>query len=100
MFAVVAEEFGFVGSAAVLAVFFILVIRIFLRARRSRDKFGQLLLVGFGSIIALQVFVNVGAISGIIPLTGTPLPFISYGGTALAVFMTISGIIVNITKRA
>ncbi len=100
VFAVVAEEFGFVGSAAVLAVFLILVVRIFLRARGSRDKFGQLLLVGFGSIIALQVFVNVGAISGIIPLTGTPLPFISYGGTALAVFMTISGILVNITKRS
>ncbi|MDP3880825.1 MAG: FtsW/RodA/SpoVE family cell cycle protein, partial [bacterium] len=62
------------------------------------DNFAQLLLVGFGSLIGIQAVVNIGAMSGILPLTGAPLPFISYGGTALAVFMTIGGITANISK--
>lgn len=98
IFAVIAEELGFVGGIALILCFLILITRIFILAKTSRDHFGQLLLVGFGSLIGIQVFVNIGAISGLIPLTGIPLPFISYGGTALAVFMTISGIIVNIAK--
>ena len=66
---------------------------------KTGDAFGKLLLVGFGSLIAIQAFVHIGANSGLIPLTGVPLPYISYGGTALAVFMTISGIMVNISKH-
>jgi cell division protein FtsW len=99
IFAVIAEELGFVGSVALILCFLILITRIFILAKRSRDHFAQLILVGFGSLIGIQVFINIGAISGLIPLTGMPLPFISYGGTALAVFMTISGIIINITKH-
>ncbi|MHB9019921.1 MAG: FtsW/RodA/SpoVE family cell cycle protein [Minisyncoccota bacterium] len=99
IFAVISEELGFVGSIALILCFLILIIRIFILAKRSRDHFAQLILVGFGSLIGIQVFINIGAISGLIPLTGMPLPFISYGGTALAVFMIISGIIVNITKH-
>lgn len=99
IFAVIAEELGFVGGIALILCFLVLITRIFILAKRSRDHFAQLLLVGFGSLIGIQVFVNIGSISGLIPLTGVPLPFISYGGTALAVFMTISGIIVNITKH-
>lgn len=99
IFAVIAEELGFVGGIALIMCFLILITRIFILAKRSRDRFAQLILVGFSSLIGIQVFVNIGAISGLIPLTGMPLPFISYGGTALAVFMAISGIIVNITKH-
>lgn len=99
IFAVISEELGFVGGMALIACFLILITRIFILAKRSRDHFAQLILVGFGSLIGIQVFVNIGSISGLIPLTGMPLPFISYGGTALAVFMIISGIIVNITKH-
>lgn len=98
IFAVIAEELGFIGAISLLAVIFLLVMRMLLLAVRCPDRFGQLLLVGFGSLIALQSFVNIGAISGVLPLTGAPLPFISYGGTALAIFMTISGIAVNISK--
>lgn len=98
IFAVMAEEFGFVGSLALIAIFTVFVLRIFFLARKTKDKFGKLSLVGFGSIIGIQVFVNIAAISGLIPLTGVPLPFISYGGTTLAVFMTMGGIIVNISK--
>ena len=98
IFAVVAEELGFVGASALLALLLILIIRILVIAKRTRDQFGQLLLVGFASLIALQSFVNIGAISGLLPLTGTPLPFISFGGTALAVFMTVAGIANNVAK--
>lgn len=98
IFAVIGEELGFVGAGAVVALFTMLVLRIFWLARKTRDNFGKLILVGFGSIIALQSFTNMAAISGLIPLTGVPLPFISYGGTALAAFMTMSGISLNISR--
>ncbi len=98
IFAVIAEEMGFVGTGVLLGVFLLLIIRTFQVAARARDRFGHLLLVGFGSLIALQTFVNIAAVSGVIPLTGAPLPFISYGGTALVSFMTIAGIINNVSK--
>jgi cell division protein FtsW len=98
IFAVLAEEFGFVGSVLLIFLFASLIIRSFILSKKSPDEFGKLLLVGFGSLIAIQTFVHIGAISGLLPLTGVPLPYISYGGTALAIFMTISGIIVNISK--
>lgn len=98
IFAVAAEELGFVGSGVLIILFGILVFRSFWLAKKMRDKFGQLILVGFGSLIAFQSLVNMSAISGLLPLTGVPLPFISYGGTALAVFMTLSGIAINVSK--
>ncbi|MEZ4157003.1 MAG: putative peptidoglycan glycosyltransferase FtsW [Candidatus Paceibacterota bacterium] len=98
IFAIVAEEFGFLGSSILISAFVVLVLRIFLLARGMRDQFGQLLLIGFGSVIGIQAFINVGAMSGVLPLTGTPLPFISYGGTALAIFMTMGGIVSNVSK--
>lgn len=98
IFAVIAEELGFVGSLFLISLFIILITRIFILSRKVSDKFGKLLLVGFGSLIGIQTFVHIGAISGLIPLTGIPLPYISYGGTALAIFMIISGIMVNISK--
>jgi len=98
IFAVIAEELGFIGSVVLILALAIVVIRSFLLSRKILDEFGQLLLVGFGSLIAIQAFMHIGAISGLIPLTGVPLPFISYGGTALAISMTISGIMVNISK--
>src|SRR3989338_5496213 len=98
IFAVIGEEFGFVGAASLAILFLIIIMRIFWIAKRSRDKFAQAMLVGFGTIIAAQALMHMGAISGIFPLTGVPLPFISYGGTALAVFLTMSGIVANVTK--
>ncbi len=98
IFAVIGEELGFVGSMAVLTVFFIFILKIFLLAKKSRDHFARFLLVGFGTLLALQVFINIGAISGLLPLTGVPLPFISYGGTALATLLTIGGVITNISR--
>lgn len=98
IFAIVGEEFGFMGTIFLIGLFAFLVIRIFLIAQKMPDPFGRLLLIGFGSIIGIQAVVNIGAMSGVLPLTGTPLPFISYGGTNLAVFMTMMGVVVNISK--
>lgn len=98
IFAVIAEEFGFAGSAGLIAFYFFFLYRIFRIAWKSSDNFAKLLSVGFGTIIGSQVFVNIAAISGVLPLTGVPLPFVSYGGTALAVSLTMMGITANISK--
>lgn len=98
IFAVIAEEFGFIGASLLILTFLLLVWRGFMIAKKTSDTFGQLLVIGFSSLIGIQVFVNIGAISGVIPLTGVPLPFISFGGTALAVFLTMSGIILNVSR--
>lgn len=100
IFAIIGEEFGFLGTIAVIGFFAFLVTRIFLLYKQVYDNFGKALLIGFGSIIGIQAIVNIGAMSGVLPLTGTPLPFVSYGGTALAVFLTMIGIITNISKFA
>ncbi len=99
IFAVAGEEFGFVGGVFILGLFMTLVTRMLFIARKLADPFGRLLLIGFASIITLQVVVNVGAMTGLLPLTGTTLPFISYGGTNLAVFLAMMGIVVNISKH-
>jgi cell division protein FtsW len=98
IFAVIAEELGFVGAVAVVLAFLIFVWRGLRIAKGAPDTFSRVLTAGFVSVIGLQAFVNIAAISGLIPLSGVPLPFISYGGTALAVFLTIAGIIANISK--
>lgn len=98
IFAVIASELGFIGAGSLAALFGFLTIKIFLLARNFRDRFGKFLLLGYGSIIGLQAFVNMAAISGILPITGIPLPFVSSGGTALVVFLAMAGVIVNISK--
>lgn len=98
IFAVIGEELGFMGSLLLLGLILALIVRIFLVAHDTRDQFGHLLLMGFGSLIAIQTFVNIGAISGLLPSTGIALPFVSYGSSALVVFMGIIGIINNISK--
>jgi cell division protein FtsW len=99
IFAVVGEELGFLGAGTLVALFCLYTFRLYWLARQVTDKFGRLLLIGFGTIVAFQAFVNMAAISGILPLTGVPLPFVSYGGTALAVFLTMSGIALNVSKE-
>jgi len=99
IFAVIGEELGFAGAILLIGLFTVLVVKTLLAARKTRDRFGSLLLVGFGTLIGIQVFTNIAAISGLTPLTGVPLPFISYGGTALAVFITISGIVVSVMRK-
>lgn len=98
IFAVIGEELGFIGTATLIVLFALFALRLFWDARRMGDRFGQLLLIGFGTVISVQAFVNMASTAGAIPLTGVPLPFVSYGGTALAVFLTMSGIAANVTR--
>ena len=100
IFAIAAEEFGFVGVVFFILLFFVLTLAGFFGSLETKTKFGKFAMIGFSSIIGIQAFVNMAAISGMIPLTGTPLPFISYGGTSLTVFMTMLGLMVNFYRHA
>lgn len=98
IFAIIGEELGFIGSTVLVLLFAVIIIRMFFLARHTTDPFGRLLLVGFASMLGVQTLINIGAMTGVLPLTGTPLPFISYGGTSLAVYLTMMGVVVNISK--
>ena len=100
VFAVVVEEFGFFGGLILTALFFFFLLRAIVIARRAPDFFGKLLAIGLASLIVLQAYINMAAISGLLPLTGIPLPFISYGGTSLVVTLAMVGIILNVSKKA
>ena len=99
IFAVIAEEMGFFFAVDILLSFLTIMIRGFKIARGSPDNFGKLLAIGITSWISFQAFVNIAAMVGLLPLTGIPLPFISYGGTALTILLLASGILVNISKQ-
>jgi rod shape determining protein RodA len=99
IFSVVGEEFGYVGTMAVLALFTFLVIRGFRIAASSRDPFAGLVVVGIMSIFAFQVFVNIGMTVGLFPVTGVPLPILSYGGTSLLATMAGLGIVLGVGLR-
>jgi len=100
IFAVASEEFGFVGATSIILVFIFFTVRGLKIASRTVDSFGRLMTVGIVIMISSQAFVNIGAMVGVIPLSGITLPFISHGGTAL--FMTLAevGIILNISKSS
>jgi cell division protein FtsW len=96
IFAILGEEMGLIGSIIVLFSYMILLVAGIMIAKRARDKFGQMLAFGITISIVLYAFVNVGVTTGVLPTTGLPLPFISYGGTSL-IFLCISvGILINI----
>jgi len=99
IFAVFAEETGFIGASILLALFLALAARGIVIAGNSRDLFGGLVALGFSFIIILQAFVNICAMLGIIPLTGLPLPFISHGGTALMAVLIMCGLVLNVAAH-
>lgn len=99
IFAVIAEELGFIGAVAVLLVFLILIWKGMRIAKEAPDEFGQLLAVGITAWIGFQALVNLGAMVALIPLTGVPLPFISYGGSSLILSLVGMGILTNISKQ-
>ncbi|HEY3263797.1 MAG TPA: rod shape-determining protein RodA [Actinomycetota bacterium] len=99
IFTVVGEEFGFVGSMVVLFLFSVLIWRAFRIALLSKDAFGTYLAAGIGSMFAIQMFVNVGMTLGIMPITGIPLPFVSYGGSSLLTSAIGVGILLNVHMR-
>ena len=99
VFTVVGEEFGFVGASVVLGLYLALIWRGLRIAVLAKDLFGTLLATGIVAVLALQVFVNVGMTVGIMPVTGLPLPFLSYGGTSLIVWFTMIGLLLNVHMR-
>ncbi|XOB41768.1 MAG: putative lipid II flippase FtsW [Candidatus Nealsonbacteria bacterium] len=98
IFAIFAEETGFIGCLILIFLFLIFFWRGFKIGKSTQDKFSQLTALGISSWIVLQGFINIGAMIGILPLTGVPLPFISYGGSHLIVELIGIGILLNISK--
>jgi len=99
IFAVTAEELGFIITALLVIAYFFVAYRIFKIAFSARDKFGQLLAGGIGFWFILQASVNMGGMLGLLPMTGIPLPFMSYGSSSLIVFLCAFGILINISKQ-
>jgi rod shape determining protein RodA len=99
IFTVVGEEFGFAGAVVLLFLFAIVIWRSFRIALLSKDLFGTYLAAGIGSMFAIQMFVNVGMTLGIMPITGIPLPFVSYGGSSLLTNGVAIGILLNVHMR-
>lgn len=99
IFTVVGEEFGFVGSLAILGLFAVLMWRGLRIAVIARDLFGTIVASAIVGLLGLQVFVNVGMTVGIAPITGIPLPFVSYGGTSLIMWFALVGLLLNIHMR-
>jgi cell division protein FtsW len=100
IFAILGEELGFVGAVAVVALFAILVWRGLRVALRAPDTFGAYLALGITMLIATQTLVNLGVVTGSLPTKGLPLPFISFGGSALLVTMLGTGVLLNISQHA
>ena len=99
IFAIVGEELGFAGVSIAVLLFALVGWQGFRIAGNAPDMFGSLVAAGVTSWILIQAFINIGAISGLLPLTGIPLPFVSYGGTSLAVLLTACGVVYNIQRQ-
>jgi len=99
IFTVAGEEFGFVGAIALLALFALLLWRSIRIAWLAKDPFGTYVAAGIASMFAIQMFVNIGMVIGIMPITGIPLPFLSYGGTSILVCFAAVGLLESIHMR-
>jgi rod shape determining protein RodA len=99
IFTAVGEQLGFVGSATLLGLFALLIWRALRIAAMSRDLFGTLIATGIAALWAFQMFVSVGMTMGIMPITGIPLPFMSYGGSSLLTNFAAVGLLLNIHMR-
>ncbi len=100
IFAVVGEELGFVGTAAFVALFAVLIWRGLRVGLRAPEPFGSYLALGITLLIATQTLVNLGVVTGLLPTKGLPLPFISFGGSALSMTMLSTGVLLNISQHA
>ncbi len=100
IFAIIGEELGFLGAVAIVALFMVLVWRGLRIGLRAPDPFGAYLALGITVLIAIQTLVNLGVVMGLLPTKGLPLPFISFGGSALLVTMLSTGVLLNISQHA
>ncbi len=99
IFSVIGEEFGFIGCIGVLAALFIIIARCITTGMKSHDDLGKLLASGVAGMLAFQTFVNAGVATGLLPNTGMPLPFVSYGGSSLWINMIGIGLVINVGMR-
>lgn len=97
--AIISEELGFIGVAIILICLLLIIIRTFRVAQKCADPFGSLIAIGIAGLFGVQTFINVGGMSGLIPLTGVPLPFVSYGGSSLLANLLAMGILLNIASH-
>lgn len=100
IFSIIGEELGFCGCCLLMAAYFSLVWLLFKIGLNAKDRFGCLLTCGIGIVIAVQTLLNIAVVTGSIPPTGLPLPFISSGGTSVAVFMGAIGVALNVEKQS
>lgn len=99
IFAIVCEELGLIGATIIMVLFAALILRGYWIALHARDRFGSLLVVGVTSLIAMQTFLNIGVVTGLLPTTGISLPFFSYGGTALMLQLAEMGIVLSVSRQ-
>jgi cell division protein FtsW len=99
IFAVVCEELGLIGATIIMLLFAALILRGYWIALHARDRFGSLLAVGVTSLVAMQTFLNIGVVTGLLPTTGISLPFFSYGGTALMIQLAEMGIVLSVSRQ-
>ena len=98
IFAILCEEFGFIGGLVVIGMYAWIVFRGLVVSMRCRNRFGSLLAAGISIVFGFQVFVNIGVVTGLLPTTGQALPFISAGGTSLLVFLAAMGLLLSISR--
>ncbi len=98
IFAIIGEEMGFMIAVLTIGLFLLFLWKIVEIAKAAPDKFSKYVVVGIGAWIVIQAFVNIGSMVALMPITGVPLPFISYGGTSLAISMTAMGVVLNISR--
>ena len=99
IFSIICEELGLIGATIIMLLFAALILRGYWIALHTRDRFGCLLVVGVTTLIAMQTFLNIGVVTGLLPTTGISLPFFSYGGTALSIQLAEMGIVLSVSRQ-
>ncbi len=100
IFSIIAEELGFVGALFIILIYVVVIIRGIVISKNAPTRFGSYLVSGITTLIAIQLIVNIAVVTGSIPPTGLPLPFISAGSTSLLVFMSAIGVVLNVDKQS
>lgn len=99
IYATIGEAWGFVGCFAILVIYLLIILRMLYLARYTRDKFGMLIIIGVMGMLLFHVFENIGMALGLMPITGIPLPFLSYGGSNMTTNMGGVALVLNVTKN-
>ena len=100
IFSIIGEELGFVGCTVIIILFAIFIWRGILIAMKAPDMFGSLVAVGITALVGIQVIINIAVVTSSMPATGMPLPFFSYGGTALFILLCQMGVLLNISRAS